>query len=106
MGGKGFGLFFEMGCGKSLTALAIMGALWEQGLIRKVLVIAPGSVVSVWEDELKRFADFPYTFSALLGTKAQRLKKLAALEDLGAPGDHALRLLAVGFCGALNSPFV
>lgn len=91
MSGKGFGLFFEMGCGKSLTALAIMGALYEQGLIRRVLVIAPGSVVSVWEDELKKFADFPYTFSALLGTKAQRLKKLAALEDLGVPGDHALR---------------
>lgn len=83
MSGKGFGLFFEMGCGKSLTALAIMGALWEQGLIRRVLVIAPGSVVSVWEDELKKFADFPYTFSALLGTKPQRLKKLAALEDGG-----------------------
>ena len=81
MSGKGFGLFFEMGCGKSLTALAIMGALHEQGLIRRVLVIAPGSVVSVWEDELKKFADFPYMFSALLGTKAQRLKKLAALED-------------------------
>ena len=91
MSGKGFGLFFEMGCGKSLTALAIMGALWEQGLIRRVLVIAPGSVVSVWEDELKKFADFPYAFSALLGTKAQRLKKLAALEGLGAPGGHALR---------------
>lgn len=83
MSSKGFGLFFEMGCGKSLTALAIMGALWEQGLIRRVLVIAPGSVVSVWEDELKKFAAFPYTFSALLGTKAQRLKKLAALEDGG-----------------------
>ena len=83
MSGKGFGLFFEMGCGKSLTALAIMGALYEQGLIRRVLVIAPGSVVSVWEDELKKFADFPYAFSALLGTKAQRLKKLAALEDGG-----------------------
>ena len=83
MSGKGFGLFFEMGCGKSLTALAIMGALWEKGLIRRVLVIAPGSVVSVWEDELEKFADFPYTFSALLGTKAQRLKKLAALEDGG-----------------------
>ena len=91
MSGKGFGLFFEMGCGKSLTALAIMGALWEQGLIRRVLVIAPGSVVSVWEDELKKFAAFPYAFSALLGTKAQRLKKLAALEDLGVPGGRALR---------------
>ena len=78
-GGKGFGLLFEMGCGKSLTAIAIMGALFEQGLIRRVLVACPGSIVAVWESELAKFAAFPYRFSALLGTKAKRLRKL---EDL------------------------
>ena len=26
---KGFGLLFEMGCGKTLTAIAIMGALYH-----------------------------------------------------------------------------
>lgn len=81
--GKGFGFLFEMGCGKSLTALAVAGALYQMGKVQRVLVAAPGSVVSVWEHELSQFADFPYTFAALLGTKPQRLKKLAALEETG-----------------------
>ena len=81
--GKGFGLLFEMGCGKSLTAIAIAGAMYQRGKVRRVLVAAPGSVVSVWEHELSQFADFDYTFSSILGTKPQRLKKLAALEEIG-----------------------
>ena len=81
--GKGFGLLFEMGCGKSLTAIAIAGAMYQRGKVRRVLVAAPGSVVSVWEHELSQFADFDYTFSSILGTKPQRLKKLAALEETG-----------------------
>ena len=39
--GKGFGLLFEMGCGKTLTAIAIAGAAYEKGEIEKVLVVAP-----------------------------------------------------------------
>ena len=45
---RGFGLLFEMGCGKTLTALAIAGAAYEKGKIQKVLIIAPTSVVAVW----------------------------------------------------------
>lgn len=42
---KGFGLLFEMGCGKTRTAIAIAGAAYEKGAIQRVLVIAPTSVV-------------------------------------------------------------
>lgn len=35
--GKGFGFLFEMGCGKTLTAIATMGAAYELGAIKKVL---------------------------------------------------------------------
>ena len=34
--GKGFGLLFEMGCGNTLTAIAIAGAAYEKGEIEKV----------------------------------------------------------------------
>lgn len=37
---KGFGLLFEMGCGKTLTALAIAGAGYEMGYIEKVLILS------------------------------------------------------------------
>lgn len=97
-GGKGFGLLFEMGCGKSLTAIAIMGALFEQGLIRRVLVACPGSIVAVWESELAKFAAFPYRFSALLGTKAKRLRKLDDLcSERRDETRTALRVAAINY---------
>lgn len=97
-GGKGFGLLFEMGCGKSLTAIAIMGAMFEQGLIRRVLVACPGSIVAVWESELAKFAAFPYRFSALLGTKAKRLRKLDDLcRERRDETRTALRVAAINY---------
>ena len=55
---KGFGLLFEMGCGKTLTAIAIAGAAYEKGEIEKVLVVAPTSVCSVWPKEFSDYANF------------------------------------------------
>ena len=45
---KGFGLLFEMGCGKTLTAIAIAGAGYQMGKIDRLLIVAPTSVVAVW----------------------------------------------------------
>lgn len=77
---KGFALLFEMGCGKTLTAIAIAGAAYKGGYIKKVLVIAPTSVVAVWPKELEEFADFPFTVQTLLGDKRKRLKAISDLE--------------------------
>lgn len=77
----GFGLLFEMGCGKTLTAIAIMGALYCQHKITRVLVVAPSSVCSVWPHDLAAFAAFPYEVRVLLGEKRQRLEALHSLTD-------------------------
>lgn len=77
----GFGLLFEMGCGKTLTAIAIMGALYRQRRITRVLVVAPSSVCSVWPHDLAAFAAFPYEVRVLLGEKKQRLEALHSLTD-------------------------
>ena len=77
----GFGLLFEMGCGKTLTAVAIMGALYRQRKITRVLVVAPSSVCSVWPHDLAAFAAFPYEVRVLLGEKKQRLEVLHSLTD-------------------------
>ena len=34
---KGFGLLFEMGCGKTLTAIMIAGTAYQMGKVEKVL---------------------------------------------------------------------
>lgn len=45
-------LFFEMGCGKSYTLLAIAEAKYRKGEIEGLLVIAPNDVHRQWYDEL------------------------------------------------------
>ena len=78
--GKGFGFLFEMGCGKTLTAIATAGAGYQMGKVKRVLIVAPTSVVAVWPKEFDEYAAFPYTIRTLLGDKAKRLKELSDLE--------------------------
>ncbi len=71
-----------MGCGKTLTAIAIAGAAYEKGEIEKVLVVAPTSVCSVWPKEFSDYADFRYKVNVLLGDKKKkRLQELEALNN-------------------------
>ena len=62
-----------MGTGKSLTAIAITGALSQAGRIRRVLVVAPLSILGVWEEEFQKFAAFPYALAVLSGSGAKKL---------------------------------
>ena len=70
--GKGFGFLFEMGCGKTLTAIAVTGAGYKLGKIKRVLIVAPTSVCAVWPKEFADYADFRYTVKTLLGTNVSR----------------------------------
>jgi len=54
----------EMGTGKTLTTIAIAGALWLTGRIKRVLIVAPLSIVGVWEQEFAKFADYLLPFFA------------------------------------------
>lgn len=91
---KGFGLLFEMGCGKTITAIAIVGALWKYGMAKKVLVVAPSSVCGVWEKEMVEIADFPFKTATLLGDKKHRL---AALNTLKYTDKDTLQLAVINY---------
>ena len=93
----GCALLMEMGTGKSLTSIAITGALAEAGRIRRVLVVAPLSILGVWEEEFQKFADFPYALAVLSGTGAKKLDTLrhmngAALQVVVVNYESAWRL--------------
>ena len=75
----GCGLLMEMGCGKSLVGLAIMGTLMQFGQIGRALIVCPLSIMGVWEEEMSKFAAFPYSITLLKGTME---KKRAQLESL------------------------
>lgn len=92
--GKGFAFLFEMGCGKTLTSIATMGAAYMMGAIKKVLIIAPTSVVPVWPKELEEYAKFPFIVQTLLGDKHQRIK---ALTDLQKYRYHKCRIAVINY---------
>lgn len=69
-----------MGTGKTLTSIATMGAMYQMGAIKKVLIVAPTSVCSVWPKEFDEYADFKYNVAVLLGDKQKRLATLRSLE--------------------------
>lgn len=54
--GRGFGFLFKMGTGKALTAIAVAGALFQQHLIKRVLIVASTSVCSVWPEDFTNAA--------------------------------------------------
>ena len=91
---KGFGLLFEMGCGKTITAIAIMGALWKYGKVKKVLVVAPSSVCGVWPKEMEEMADFPFAAAVMVGDKK---KRLAALDSLGRAEKGSLQMAIINY---------
>ena len=91
---KGFGFLFEMGCGKTLTAIATLGAAYKLGKIEKVLIIAPTSVCSVWPKEFEEYADFKTMVKVLLGDRDKRLK---ALSDLDNFPFKALRVAVINY---------
>lgn len=80
---RGVALLMEMGCGKSLVGVGMTGILYQHDLVRKVLVVAPLSVLSVWEEEFARFADFPYTLTTLTGSTAKKAETLKTIPRSG-----------------------
>ena len=65
-----------MGTGKTITSIAIAGALYLKGKINRVLVVAPLSILGVWNEEFVKFADFDYVLAVLSGTGSKKADTL------------------------------
>nr|WP_307989857.1 DEAD/DEAH box helicase [uncultured Niameybacter sp.] len=88
---RGIALLMEMGTGKSLTSIGIAGILYQLGLIKQVLVVAPLSILGVWLEEFEKFADFPFTITILKGSSA---RKRAELQNMG---EEDLQIVVVNY---------
>lgn len=73
---RGAALLMEMGTGKSLTAIAVTGALFDETRICRVLIVAPLSILGVWSEEFDKFADFNYDLVVLSGSSAKKTDTL------------------------------
>lgn len=67
-------LLMDMGLGKSLTSIALIGHAYKKRLVSKVLIVCPTSIINVWISEFKKFADYDYSIEALTGTLMSKRK--------------------------------
>lgn len=77
-----YGVFFDMGVGKTALMLALIEYLaFDKLEVQNILIIAPASVankLNVWQDEIRKWENFSYfDFHDLSGTKKERMDKLA-----------------------------
>ncbi|MEQ8155725.1 MAG: SNF2-related protein, partial [Clostridiaceae bacterium] len=77
----GAALLMEMGTGKTVTSIAIIGALYSASKINRVLIVAPLSILGVWNEEFSKFADFHYSLKVLTGTSAKKINALKEMTD-------------------------
>ena len=62
--------------GKTLVSIAAAGALYNAGCIKRALVVAPLSVVGVWDEEFGKFAAFDYNLAVLKGSGEKKADTL------------------------------
>ncbi len=79
------------GTGKTITSVAIVGTLWQHGRIQRLLIVAPLSILGVWEDEFKKFADYDYNLVILEGTSARKVDTIRHMNG------SALQVLVVNY---------
>jgi len=80
---KSVALLAEMGTGKTLISIGIAGALFQKGEIQRLLIVAPLSIVSVWDEEFSKFADFDYQLAVLEGSTKKKFDILNHMDGTG-----------------------
>lgn len=55
--------------------------MYQFGKVDRVLIVAPLSILGVWEEEFEKFADFPYSLTVLKGTVSKKKEQLNKLPE-------------------------
>lgn len=77
-----YGLFLDMGLGKTVITETAIQELIDDFAIGRVLIIAPKTVAeSTWQDEAGKWDHLNLTFSTVMGTAAQRAAALRKKAD-------------------------
>ena len=80
---RGVALLMEMGTGKTLTTIAVAGRLWLNHKVERMLIVAPLSILGVWQEEFQKFADFPYSLAVLNGNGSRKSENLRQIPTNG-----------------------
>ena len=88
---KGVALLADMGTGKTMMTIAIAGTLEKEKSVRRMLIVCPKSIVGVWEEEFRKFADYKYALTVLDG---EMKKKRSAFDFMQG---QALQIIVVNY---------
>ena len=80
---RGVAMLMEMGTGKSLTTIAVAGRLFLDYKIERMLIVAPFSILGVWQEEFRKFADFDYSLIVLNGSENKKIERLRQMPTSG-----------------------
>ncbi|MEN6563112.1 MAG: ATP-dependent helicase, partial [Christensenella sp.] len=59
------------------------GRLLLDRKIEKMLIVAPLSILGVWQEEFRKFANFEYSLAILNGSESKKIEKLRQMPTLG-----------------------
>jgi len=90
-----FAFLMDMGTGKSLAAVAVAGRRFLDGQVKRLLIVAPSSVVSVWPNEFQSYAAFRYEIKVLEGTRIKRIASLNEFKNTYFP--EALQIAVINY---------
>jgi SNF2 family DNA or RNA helicase len=79
---RGIAIFDEQGTGKTLMALCAFDFLRNQGRVQKLLVIAPKSVLIVWQAQAKEFFEGKYRIAVITGRGSARRRTILGNHDI------------------------
>ena len=80
---RGVALLMEMGTGKTLTTIATAGRLYLDQKAKRMLIVAPLSILGVWKEEFQKFADYPYSIVILNGIGSRKSENLRQIPTNG-----------------------
>lgn len=79
---KGIAIFDEQGTGKTIMALSAFDFLRERERVRKLLVIAPKSVLVAWQTQCKEFLGEKYRVGVVSGSASVRRRTIMGNYDI------------------------
>jgi SNF2 family DNA or RNA helicase len=95
-------LFMEMGTGKTKVAIDWAGIGFYNYGTKKVLIVAPLSVLGVWPRQIRQHSDVPSRIYRLSGNTNTRVRYLTSI--LRAPDESKLTYVLINYEGIWRSP--
>lgn len=78
-----YGLFLDMGLGKTIITLtAIQDLIYDMCAVSRILIVAPKTVAeATWQEEAEKWSHLHLTFSTVMGSAKQRAAALSKAAD-------------------------